>query len=100
VSVREWLYPFPDDDFSSLLEVLDNLSLDAHADTDWQACRSFIVAVADPNAALYLSLKFENHRPYDESDVALLEANEVLIAEEDRSECEITLAQECPSHAK
>lgn len=94
---RDFLYPFPDDDLNSLWRVMDELPDADHAALDWTATRAFVVAVADPTAAVYLRMAFDTDRLIALDGDSLLEPDEVLIGADDRAKCERLLIEECPS---
>jgi hypothetical protein len=94
---RDFAYPFPDDDFQTLEQVLDLLPAGASMDVVWEPFPAFIAAVADPVAALYLRLAVNDGRPSDVDGKLLVGTNEIWVELEEREECERLLSECCPS---
>jgi hypothetical protein len=95
---RHFIYPVPDD-FRTLLAVVNSVNEDREAKIGWFLLSASLVAVSSVTAAIYLRAAFE-HRPHDIRGDSLLEPHEIWVEEEDRSECERLLAENCPSPAQ
>lgn len=94
---RDWLYPFPDDNFDSLWRVMDMLPSAHRAALDWEAANAFVISIADPLAAVYLRMAFDTDRITALDGETLLDPDEVLIRLHERAECEKLLIENCPS---
>jgi len=96
---RHWAYAFPAGELDTLWRVLDRVPVVFGPDLEWTLTDKLVVSVADGNAAAYLHLAFGGLRPESASGLPVLDDNEVLIALDDRSECERLLSENCPSEA-
>jgi hypothetical protein len=97
MSRHYFIYPVPQDHMM-LLKVVNALQGDDETQFGWRRISASIVAVSSLTAAIYLRAVFE-HRPSDIDGAPLLDDREVWIEDEDRSECERLLAENCPSAA-
>jgi hypothetical protein len=96
----EWAYPLPDDGFETLERIMMSLPEGSALEMVWEPMPCFLVAVADPAAALFLALAVENGCPTYNDGTWMLSPDEVLVGADERSEVERLLAENCPSEAR
>jgi hypothetical protein len=95
----EWAYPLPDDDFLTMRRILEALPERVAMEVRWERLPHYVVAVANPVAAVYLRCAVEDGRPTDDDGHLVVGPNEIWVSEDERSECEKILADMCQSPA-
>lgn len=98
---RHWVYPFPADRaVDCLWDVFEEMPVEFGAELDWTLTDKFVVAVSDVTAAIYLRMAFSGSRLPGADGAPVLEQNEVLIAADERVECETLLRENCRAQAE
>ena len=67
------------------------------AEINWRRLGGAVVRISDDAARVYICLALEAARPVYEDGRALLEPDEVIIADQHRDECNRLLQEVCPS---
>ncbi len=90
---NHWACVMPDDGGAALNQIMTAMHRDCHWVTEPEVI-GYIVKVTNPTALIYLRLALDGTR------VPMLGGDELLIAVEDRPECERLLREQCPSYVE
>jgi hypothetical protein len=88
---KHWACVMPDDGGAALDQMMAAMHHDSHWVTEPEVI-GYIVKVTDPTALIYLRLAVDGAR--------VLGTDELMIAVDDRPECERLLREQCPSHVE
>jgi hypothetical protein len=90
-----FLFPFPDDAAETMFRVLGHLDDAQIGQLDWGLPMINVVEVRDEVAAIYLRMAYPDRLRGDDGE-EVLGANEVVVSQSNRAECESMLRDECP----
>ena len=93
----EWLFPFPDEGGPLIRAIMTSIYATDHFIPEPQPLPAFVLKVENAAALIYLRFALAEERLESEDGISMFGPDELLIAADDRLECEALLREACPS---
>ena len=91
----------PDDADAAMQQIMRLLADEVFdGDFTWRRLGAAVVCIPDEMARVYIKLAFEGGRPTYQDGSPVLEADEVLISDQHRAECDRLLREVCSAKAQ